>query len=69
MQKMQKITKNCKKDVFLLALSTASKSIPDGFEIDETKNEMMNASKILGLSENARSSTAALIPVPVIPVN
>lgn len=41
-----------KKDVHLLALSTAQKSIPEEYDADATANEMIQASKILGLSEN-----------------
>ena len=41
-----------KKKVFVLALSTAKKSIPDGFDLSSTENEMYSASKILGLNEN-----------------
>ena len=41
-----------KKKVFVLALSTAKKSIPDGFELNSTENEMYSASKILGLNED-----------------
>jgi len=40
------------KNVHLLALSIAKKSIPEGFEPDSTKNEMIEACKILGLKEN-----------------
>ena len=42
-----------KKKVFVLALSTAKKSIPDGFESNSTGNEMYSASKILGLNEKS----------------
>jgi len=40
------------KDVHLLACSSAEKSIPEGFETNSTKNEMIEACKILGLKEN-----------------
>jgi len=40
------------KDVHLLAFSLAEKSIPEGFETNSTKNEMIEACKILGLKEN-----------------
>jgi len=40
------------RDVHLLALSTAEKSTPERFSNDSTKNEMINACKILGLDEN-----------------
>ena len=41
-----------KKEVNLLALSTARRSIPKNFDPDTTKNEMLEASKILGLNES-----------------
>ena len=41
-----------KREVYLLALSTAEKSIPPGYDANSTKKEMFNACKILGLDEN-----------------
>jgi len=41
-----------KKEVNLIALSTAQKSIPKEFPSNETKEEMIKASKVLGLTEN-----------------
>lgn len=41
-----------KKDVHILALSSASKSLPSNFKPDSTKKEMFQACKILGLDRN-----------------
>ncbi len=40
------------REVNLLVLSTAKKSIPEGFSSDSTKNEMIQACKILGLDDD-----------------
>lgn len=40
-----------KKNVHLVAFSTAKKSIPEGYDSDSTTIEMIEASKILGLNE------------------
>ena len=40
-----------KKDVNLVAFSSARKSIPEGFDESQTTSEMLKASKILGLDE------------------
>lgn len=39
------------KDVYLVAFSSAKRSIPEGFKQDATSNEMKKASKILGMKE------------------
>lgn len=40
-----------KKEVKLVAFSTAEKSLPEGFSSDSTRKEMFRACKILGLKE------------------